>query len=130
LSWFYSNAKLLVIGLVVVVALAFLLLQSTQATMVYYITVSEFNASGDVGTVRVVGRVADEPVLLDGPDIRMGFTIEEGGQELPVVVEGSVPDALRPGTEAVVEGQLSADGVFQASQVMATCPSKYESELK
>ena len=36
------------------------------------------------------------------------------------------PDMLAPGRDVIVEGTLGADGVITATQVMTSCPSKYQ----
>ena len=59
------------------------------------------------------------------------FAIERKGVQMPVrYAQCIVPDTFRDvaGTDVgvTVEGQLSADGQFQATTVLAKCPSKYE----
>ena len=56
------------------------------------------------------------------------FLIEEGGQTVPVVYRDLVPDTFQDLADAVVEGSFDADGIFQATFLMAKCPSKYEAE--
>ena len=50
----------------------------------------------------------------------------EGGAVLPVVYHGPRPDNFRPGTSAIVEGSLDADGRFVADSLLLKCPSRYE----
>lgn len=59
------------------------------------------------------------------------FTIERSNVQVPVrFAQCIVPDTFRdvPGTEVAVtvEGKLLADGHFEATSVLAKCPSKYE----
>src|SRR5215472_9870469 len=59
------------------------------------------------------------------------FTIESKGVSLPVrYPQCIVPDTFRdvPGMDVgvTVEGELLADNSFEASSVLAKCPSKYE----
>jgi cytochrome c-type biogenesis protein CcmE len=63
------------------------------------------------------------------------FTVEKNGAEIPVSYMGCVvPDTFRdvPGVDVgvTVEGQLRPDGQFEATQVLAKCPSKYEMKEK
>ncbi len=59
------------------------------------------------------------------------FTISKNGVDVPVrFAECIVPDTFRdvPGMDVgvTVEGALQADGSFEATSVLAKCPSKYE----
>jgi cytochrome c-type biogenesis protein CcmE len=50
---------------------------------------------------------------------------DDEGATLPVVYQGVVPDSFKPGREVIIEG-IYTNGKFTASQIMPTCPSKYE----
>ncbi|MEO8801520.1 MAG: cytochrome c maturation protein CcmE [Polyangiaceae bacterium] len=59
------------------------------------------------------------------------FTIQKNGVEVPVrFAQCVVPDTFRDIPEmdvgVTVEGQLRADNSFDATSVLAKCPSKYE----
>jgi cytochrome c-type biogenesis protein CcmE len=63
------------------------------------------------------------------------FTIEKNGAELPVrFAQCIVPDTFRdvPDVEVgvTVEGELQADSTFEATSVLAKCPSKYEMQQR
>jgi cytochrome c-type biogenesis protein CcmE len=47
-----------------------------------------------------------------------------------VVYNGSepLPDTFRDGAQALADGKLGADRVFQASAIQAKCASKYETK--
>lgn len=63
------------------------------------------------------------------------FRIEKNGTEVPVrFAKCIVPDTFRDvaGMDlgVTVEGELRADGSFEANDVLAKCPSKYEMQEK
>jgi cytochrome c-type biogenesis protein CcmE len=63
------------------------------------------------------------------------FSIEKNGVELPVrFPQCVVPDTFRdvPDTDVgvTVEGELQTDNSFEASTVLAKCPSKYEMQQR
>jgi cytochrome c-type biogenesis protein CcmE len=63
------------------------------------------------------------------------FTIQRNGAELPVhFAQCVVPDTFRDVPDidvgVTVQGQLTKDGTFEATQVLAKCPSKYEMQEK
>ena len=88
------------------------------------------------------GKFAGRPVRADGllvhgtlvkkeQPCEYRFRIQKNGVEVPVSYKACiVPDTFRdmPDTnvEVTVEGQLLADGNFEANKVLAKCPSKYE----
>jgi cytochrome c-type biogenesis protein CcmE len=43
---------------------------------------------------------------------------------------GVVPDTFKDDAECIVGGSVGPDGVFQATDLVAKCPSKYEAEEK
>ena len=49
------------------------------------------------------------------------------GPQLKVVYTGVVPSSFGNKTEAIVTGTLSKDGVFEATDMLTKCPSKYKS---
>jgi cytochrome c-type biogenesis protein CcmE len=44
---------------------------------------------------------------------------------LPVVYRGAVPDTFKVGNGVIVEGTYTADGIFEATAILARCASKY-----
>lgn len=63
------------------------------------------------------------------------FTIEKNGAELPVrFAQCVVPDTFRDVPDldvgVTVEGELQADSSFEATSVLAKCPSKYEMQQR
>jgi cytochrome c-type biogenesis protein CcmE len=51
--------------------------------------------------------------------------VTDGKTELRVVYDGILPDLFREGQGVVAEGKLRADGVFNASSVLAKHDEKY-----
>ncbi len=110
----------------------------------YYQTLEDFQAvaPSKIGkSTRVHGYVAPGSIERDVAGKRVRFAVQndpphaggEAGLPLAVVFAGlETPDLFGDGAEVVVEGRLAGhdgDTVFQASKVMAKCPSKFEAEL-
>ncbi len=120
------SARVAVAVLVVVAAIGYLIYTGFQSTSVYYLTVKELKAQGPlVGAVRVAGVVQPNSIERSTTDSTIRFTIADDGGSLPVVYRGMVPDIFGPGIQVVVEGHYNADGVFQANNLLAKCPSKF-----
>jgi cytochrome c-type biogenesis protein CcmE len=120
--------KFLVAGAVLVLAIGQLVATNLGSATVYYLTVGELTAQGNPPgrIVRVSGDVAAGSIARDGAAVR--FTIADPGGSLPVVYRGVVPDIFGDGVQVVVEGLPDAGGVFQASTLLAKCPSRFEAE--
>ena len=114
---------------VILAAVVYVMIVGMRDTMVYYYTVSEIADRQQELTgepLRVAGQVMPGSIDSDDSGLFHRFIIEEGGKQIPVVYRDVVPDTFQDEAEAVVEGKLDADGTFQATFLMAKCPSKYE----
>lgn len=54
------------------------------------------------------------------------FTIERNSRSMQVHFAGIVPDTFRDGIGVTVRGRLTDSGLFEAREVVAKCPSRYE----
>ena len=126
--------KFILIGLAIAATMAFMLVVATQKPdggFAYYVTVREFREHGQpVGHFRVNGKVAPGSIDRRDNGTRVLFTIADadGGATLPVDFTGIIPDTFVDEADVVVEGRARPDGVFEATKLMAKCPSKYESK--
>jgi cytochrome c-type biogenesis protein CcmE len=99
-----------------------------QSSAAYYYSPTQLLDKGSSvynKVVRVNGNVAPGSVQQKSGDINLKFVVSDGGNTLPVVYQGVVPDTFLEGSPVVVEGSLDAGGVFQAKTLMVKCPSKY-----
>jgi cytochrome c-type biogenesis protein CcmE len=128
------STRVLIAAVVVIGAIGFLIYTGFQSTSVYYLTVTELKARGPspmgltFGDVRVAGVVEDGSVQRSASDSTVRFVVKDDGGTLPVVYKGMVPDIFGPGIQVVVEGRY-VDGTFQATNLLAKCPSKFTAEV-
>ena len=121
--------RYLIGGGILVVVVAYLLYLSFGTSVSYYVTVSEFldkDAELHDATVRVAGKIADNPIEWNAEDLELRFDITEGGHVLTVVYKGTKPGGFKEGSNILVEGNYQSDEIFHASQLIMKCPSKYE----
>jgi len=125
-----SNAKYWIGALLVVGALGYLALSGARENMVNYLTIPEVKAASaaDYATgVRVTGRV--KPGSINPAAAReVVFTVAGEGDTLRARYRGVVPDTFKDGADVVLEGRLNGRGEFEASTLLAKCPSKYEAQ--
>jgi cytochrome c-type biogenesis protein CcmE len=85
--------------------------------------------------VRVDGRLVEGTLKRRDRPCEYRFTLAKNGATVAVrYAQCVVPDTFRdvPGMKVhvTVEGQLDQDGYFEADQILAKCPSKYEEQMK
>ena len=117
---------LVLVGVVLLVV-AYLAFSSIGSALVYYLTPTELLARGEAGvgqTVRLGGQVA--PGSVSGPATDLTFAITDGEAEITVHSTVAPTRSFREGTGAVVEGQLGADGIFEATQVIVKHDENYQ----
>ena len=111
-----------------------LVLTSFKSSVVYSKGVDELLAEADRLTgrsVRVEGTLVKGSLQRREEPCEYRFLLERNGAKLSIEYpQCSVPDTFRdvPYTDVKVtaEGRLAKSGHFEATQIMAKCPSKYE----
>ena len=71
------------------------------------------------------GSIYKRPLDKGHQQIEYKFTAVNCGQTMEVHYSGTVPDTFKDRAEVVVKGSL-ADGFFDAREISAKCPSKYQ----
>lgn len=117
-------------GLVVIVAVGFAAVSTIGGSVLYYKTPTEVVQQQPTEAVRLSGKlVLDSPETHDDGSIQ--FDITDGKTVIHVIYRGGATTALtsaaRPGASMVAEGTLQADGTFESTNLLAKCPSKFQS---
>lgn len=122
----------IIAGLAIIAAVIYLVVANTGTSAEYYMTIHELrDCSSCAGqSVRVAGFVSKDGVTKLDANQAISFhitdsTITDSALAMPVMYRGIVPDTVKAGTQVVVEGHLS-NGVFQATTLLAKCPSKFQ----
>lgn len=124
-----SPTKFIVGGVIIAAVIIYLIISSMGGSAAYYLTVAELKAQGAdaVGKkVRVAGLIDGSTIEYDQQSLRLAFDIVDDSGRLPVIYHGPRPDMFQDQAEAVVEGALDEEGVFEATSLLLKCPSKYE----
>jgi cytochrome c-type biogenesis protein CcmE len=145
--------KFIIGGLLIVAAIVYLIVSSTQASAQYFYTVDELlssdNSSGR--DIRVSGAVLGDTIEYDSENLVITFSVAHvpgdndeiearGGlavvlneavnnpdlNRIQVEYHGVMPDLLRNEAQAIMTGRLGDDGVFYADELLLKCPTKYE----
>ena len=148
------NPKFLVGGLLIVAAVVYLIISSTQASAQYFLTIEELQGrkAEMLGRdVRISGAVIGDSIQYDAKTLTLRFTVANipgdnsvidarGGlaavlkaavadqtlARLNVVYTGVKPDLLKNEAQAIMTGKYNPDGTFKATELLLKCPTKYE----
>jgi cytochrome c-type biogenesis protein CcmE len=112
-------------GLAALGVAAALVLTAFQQNLVFFFTPSQVAAQeAPVGrTFRIGGMVEKGSVKREGVEVR--FIVTDTARSIPVVYQGALPDLFREGKGVVAQGQLGADGIFRAREVLAKHDENY-----
>lgn len=116
--------------IVLTAAVAYLVFSSVQSSSAYYMTISELQTGGtslENKKIRVAGTLVDNSVEWNARQLQLDFKLADDSGQIDVSYKGSRPDMFKDGAETIVEGQY-VNGVFQASNLLLKCPSKYEAD--
>jgi cytochrome c-type biogenesis protein CcmE len=116
----------LLLGVAIVVGvIAYLAFSSVGNALVYYVTPTELLARDDPSgeTVRLGGLVKPGSIQGEAPDLT--FILTDGTTEITVRALAAPTRSFREGVGAVVEGQLNAQGLFEANEVIVKHDENY-----
>ncbi len=102
-----------------------LVLTAFNKNLVFFFTPSQVAANeAPVGrTFRIGGMVVPGSLKRDGVEVH--FVVTDTAKSMPVVYRGQLPDLFKEGKGVVAQGQLGADGVFTAREVLAKHDENY-----
>ena len=102
-----------------------LVLTAFQENLVFFFTPSQVaaNEAPQGRTFRIGGMVETGSVKRSG--IEVHFVVTDTAKSIPVVYSGALPDLFREGKGVVAQGQLGADGVVRAREVLAKHDENY-----
>lgn len=144
-------------GLLLLAAVVYLIVVNTQNTAQYFFTVDELlvqPATQRGKPTRISGAVLGDSIRYNIDTLELRFRIvsipgdqadinAQGGlaavlhnavnnptaAQIEVRYVGEKPDLLRNEAQAILDGTLDENGVFQADSVQLKCPTRYENAL-
>jgi cytochrome c-type biogenesis protein CcmE len=114
-------------GLAALGIAAALVLSAFQQNLVFFFTPSQVaeNEAPQGRMFRVGGMVEPGSVKRQADGVTVQFVVTDTAKGIPVVYRGQLPDLFREGKGVVTQGRLGADGIFQASEVLAKHDENY-----
>lgn len=122
----FGTLVVLIVG-----SLVWLAAGGVKDTKAYYKTIPELTQMGPAAQharLRVAGDVQPGSIVKNAAGV--AFVLHQGATTLNVLYSGSdpLPDTFKDNANALADGRLGPDGVFQASKIQAKCASKYEAK--
>ena len=149
-----QRTKFIFGGLLILAAVVYLIVSSTQASAEYFMTIDELKTQGQdvIGkSLRASGAVVGDTIQYDPQTLTLSFeaahvpgdnadieaqgglafvlhqaVIDPSRARMKVVYVGPKPDLLRDEAQAIMTGHLGEDGIFYADELLLKCPTKYE----
>ncbi len=136
------RARMLILGVVLALALGYMIYAAFPGNALYFLSVREFMEKEDAKDgrmVRVSGKLVDDSFRREGNSTLSRFqltdkvNVNESG-DLAATYTGVLPDLFfNPHSEVILQGRYGPNQVFEADTILVKCPSKYQSledELK
>jgi cytochrome c-type biogenesis protein CcmE len=135
-----SRTKFLVGGLIILLAVGYLIVSSFGSSAQFFLTVEELRAKGTTiigDDVRVSGIVNGDSIAYEAEELRLEFDVVDSldnlSNPLHVVYFGPKPDLMQHEAQAIIEGTWHDDGIFyahdRADSLLLKCPTRYEEEF-
>jgi cytochrome c-type biogenesis protein CcmE len=106
---------------------AILVLNAFQSNLVFFFSPTQVMANeAPVGkSFRIGGLVEMGSIEREDDSTRVKFAVTDTLEVIPVVYTGILPDLFKEGKGVVAQGKLSANGVFEADEVLAKHDENY-----
>jgi cytochrome c-type biogenesis protein CcmE len=121
----HKRLAAIAVGVAALGSAAALVLSAFERNLVFFFTPSQVAAkeAPQGRSFRIGGMVEKGSVQRSGIEVR--FLVTDTARTIPVVYSGALPDLFREGKGVVAQGQLGADGVFRAREVLAKHDENY-----
>ena len=113
------------LGVVALGVAAALVLAAFEKNLVFFFTPSQVAAheAPQGRSFRIGGMVVPGSLKREGVNVE--FTVTDTAKSMRVTYRGQLPDLFREGKGVVAQGQLGADGMFRANEVLAKHDENY-----
>jgi cytochrome c-type biogenesis protein CcmE len=123
----HKRIAFILAGVVVIAIAVALVLKSFRSNLVFFFTPTQVvnQEAPKSGNFRI-GGIVEEGSLEHMPDgTHIKFRVTDTAKTMDVMFTGILPDLFKEGKGVVAQGQLDANGVFQADQVLAKHDENY-----
>ena len=121
----HKRITAIAVGVAALGIAAALVLSAFQKNLVFFFTPSQVAAheAPQGRSFRIGGMVVPGSLKREGVNVE--FTVTDTAKSMRVTYRGQLPDLFREGKGVVAQGQLGADGMFRANEVLAKHDENY-----
>ena len=122
-----KRLALIAAGLAALGGAAALILNAFQSNLVFFYSPTQvFAQEAPKGRTFRVGGLVQAGSLQRQPDgVTVQFVVTDTMHDVPVSYKGILPDLFKEGKGVVAQGELDADGMFHAKEVLAKHDENY-----
>jgi len=123
----HKKLAVIVLGVAALGVASILVLNAFQSNLVFFFSPSQVAAKeAPIGkSFRIGGLVEEGSVHREDGSTTVRFAVTDTVQTIPVVYTGILPDLFREGKGIVAQGKVSANGIFEADEVLAKHDENY-----
>lgn len=123
----HKKLAIIASGVVALGVASILVLNAFQSNLVFFFSPSQVIAKeAPIGkSFRIGGLVEEGSVEREDHSTTVRFAVTDTIQAIPVVYKGILPDLFREGKGIVAQGKISANGIFEADEVLAKHDENY-----
>jgi cytochrome c-type biogenesis protein CcmE len=123
----HKRIALIAGGLATLAIAAALILNAFQSNLVFFFSPSQVlaNEAPHGRAFRIGGMVEAGSLKRQSDGLTVRFNVTDTAKTVPVVYTGILPDLFKEGKGVVAQGQLTTDGVFHATQILAKHDENY-----
>lgn len=123
----HKRIGIILAGLVGLAIATYLVASAFRNNLVFFFSPTQVAAkeAPTNRTFRIGGLVEEGTLKRENDGLTVRFTVTDTAASIPVVYKGILPDLFKEGRGCVAQGKLSADGVFQAEEVLAKHDENY-----
>jgi len=121
----YKRLILVVFSLVIAVSGLWLILDSLNKNIVFFLTPTELKSQPSAKLVRVGGMVKENSIIKLKNSLTTTFIITDMQTDLKIQYTGLVPSLFREKQGIVAKGKLTDDNIFIAEELLAKHDENY-----
>lgn len=123
----HKKLAVIALGVAALGVASILVLSAFQSNLVFFFSPSQVIAKeAPIGkSFRIGGLVEEGSVKREDHSTTVRFAVTDTMQTIPVVYTGILPDLFREGKGIVAQGKISANGIFEADEVLAKHDENY-----
>ena len=123
----HKKLAFITLGLSVLAVAAALVLNAFQSNLVFIFSPSQVAANeAPIGKrFRIGGLVEEGSIQRHESGLTVNFAVTDSAESIPVTYTGILPDLFKEGKGVVAQGKISANGIFEADEVLAKHDENY-----